>query len=617
MITEKPRSLEHQGSLPIFKSVAVIGAAGQTGELFTRMLFSVASVEAVIRGRQLNEAVASRVRVHTDIGQMLQTGPEAVILATPNPVDKVLEEIVKHVQRPTTLILPQNGVDVVPKAQVILAECPTQITLVRASLFTNVSRDSEGNLLYNPNKKRISLATVGEVDCDSLQKSEKMFTQAGFEVRTVHNYRAMERSKLAVNLLGSTSTVTGLTPKEAFSDAQIFALEHRGLKDRLRILESDGKVDATLWNVGRLRWAARIPTFIAVRFRRVFANMVAGERNNQLPAAARVIQEGQKAVESANFYHQEIINLGRKKSLESPLDEAISDILRRHERLDNGFSLASLDSNTKKNLLLEIFGLETKQLFVRSILPIRFVANRLFDLLTRKFEIKGKENLNGVQETLEKGQSVQVDPLHRSHADHEAVMKALRKTLPREVFRKYPIYILANTKFDKEIFSAILGYAYDHPMVQTLKEGDRDNEEAKWRAQIINSRSARIIGHLLETPCIFIVYLEGSRSRKGGLQEPAHGSSAWLLNSKFGLVIPTVIRGTEEILPPGENVPKRGRVSVEFCEAISTSALREQGAAVSRLERADRYLSRIVLRVIAGKLPEGEKGSFKTETSVS
>lgn len=607
-------SLGKRSSARAFDSVAVIGAAGQTGEVFTKSLAPVVRTEAVVREHRWKEGtVYPEVGIHTDIRQMLATRPEAVILAIPNPIGKVLEQVVQHVQKPLVLILPQNGIVDVDQAKEVLAGSEHQISLVRASYFTNVSRDHDGNVLYNPSKNRIALASVDVDQNENLLRAEATFTHAGFQVRVRPSYHSMELSKLVANLLGSTSTITGLPPMEAFSDPQIFALELRALKDRFRILEAAGiQIDTGLWKLGVLRWAARaIPGPVASRssgFRGLMARMVAKDRNNQLPAAARQINEGARSVESELYYHNPIISLGKKHGLESPVDEAIVDVLSRHGRITNNFSLASLEVDERRKLMLEVFGYETKKLFIGSMLPLKLIVDRLYEHYLNNLYIRGAENLVAVVRTLSQGKSVVIAPNHRSHTDNPTVVKTLRENLPLEA-RKYPVYIIAGMKFDQEMISGVLNHSYPHPVVCTLSE--EDNEEARWKAQIINSRASKVVGGLLEKPSIFVVYPEGGRSKKVvdgkvQLQKPSLGASTWFLNSKVGLVVPTVIRGTEKMLAPGEQRLHHADVTIEFCEAIETDWLRQQGATVSWRDK-DKFVSGIVMKRIADKLSAEER----------
>ena len=587
------------------RSVAVIGAAGKVGGFFTETLSKLTGVkvEPVLRG---------------GIGSALEREPEVVILATPNPTKEVLKEIadsVKNLKRPFTLVLPQNGVDVVSTAERVLEVSRSQITIVRASFFTTVGRDEDGKIVFNKDKKRIALAAVDQ-DEDALQKTANMFAQADFDIRVVDDYRSMEWTKLLANLFGSTSVVTGLSPEKALSDPDIFALEHRALRDRLTILKANKIEVADLWGVGKLRWLARIPMWLVQnqgplgrKFREYVAGKFATERNNQLPAAAIQINEGVRNVEPTNYYHLALTYSGKENGLESPVDRAIQSILRRHGR-DNDFSLNSLQPDERRNLLLEMYGLETEDVFIKrfsflGLELVRIALERIYEHYTDKFEVLGKENLKAVAEILKSGKSVLVAPNHRSHGDHTTIVKALRENLPSDT-RKYPVYIVAGMKFDKEEISGRFSHAYSHLVVWTLTEGD--NEEVRWKAQIINGRATKVIEKLLNKPCIVIVYLEGGRNKSENLelQPPALDSSWWVLNPNFGLIVPTVITGTEVMLPPGDQKPHHANITIEFCEGINAAELRNEKRKEPS-EEWDKYFSGKVLSVIAAKLSEKQK----------
>lgn len=610
-------AIEIEGALAIatqieearrFKSVSVIGAAGQVGELFTKTLSLIPGVkiEPVLRG-----GVSA-----------LEKKPEVIILATPNPIEKALEQVAKYAKYPSTLVLPQNGVGIGSTAQKVLAES-AQITIVRASLFTTVSRDQDGNLVYDGKRQRIALAPVGDNQAGKIERAADLFQAAGFDVRVVADHRSMEWAKLIGNLFGSTSSVTGLTPFETFSDPEFADIEHKALRRRFEILYKAGIKPADLWGIGQLRLFSRVPGFVGrdrgllgKTFRRYVAKKIAAERNNQPSAAARQIAEGASKVEPTGFYHPPIIDLGNRHGLESPVDSAILDILRRHEDSKDVFSLNFLSEAEKRRFFLETYKLETKEVFVNgvSILgvePLKILIEGMYNFYLDSLNVSGKEHLRKVADTLKGRKSVLIVPEHRSHSDHPTVVKALRENLPPEV-RGYPIYIVAGMKFDQEDLSGKFNRAYPHPVVWTVTESDTD--EIQWRAKIINKRARRIIGKLLKEPCIFVVYLEGGRNKSAdlALQPPAMHSSWWVLNPKFGLVVPTVITGTEKMLPPGEQWPHPADIAIEFCEPIGGDELAELRNERRKLpsERWDRDIAGRVMRRIAEKLPHHQRGGY-------
>lgn len=608
-----------------FHSVAVVGAAGQVGELFTRTLArnvgSDFSLAGVLRSRRLVDADSLPVTFHNQIGGMLADGPEMVILATPNPTEPALKELARHAQQPLTLVLPQNGVEVVPTAQRVLAEAGVPVTLVRASLFTNVSRDSEGRIVYRADKNRIALAPIGGEDVDgSVRKTTNLFKSVGFEVKVVPDYRAMEWAKLVANLFGSTSTVTGLTPLEALSDKDLFTIEHQALQDRFRALEAAGIAPANLWGMNKLRWLSRLGGIgritgpIGNIFRGFVAQKFAAERNNQPSSAARQIEEGATKVEATEFYHRPMTKLANKSGLESPADWAIVDILKHHGDTRTQFSLNALSNSERRNFLMEIHNLEKETVFVRTHpalrLFLRAVLKGMYRYFSKSSEVKGQENLANIAEILRSGKSVLMAPLHVGHSDHIALIKALEQGLPAEA-RGYSNYFLANRRFAGEPLSAVLGRAYDHPVVWTVSRDGSEDENLK--ARIFNRRSKEDIDQKLEQgPSIVTVYLEGGRNKTPDLvlQRPALNSSLWVLHPRIGAIVPVVIRGTENMLPPGRKWPNRADVSVEFCEPIDADQIRKGIRGVPRDIWDDHFVGKYVFAAIAARLPESRRGGY-------
>lgn len=596
---------QERGRKPVesYRSVAVIGGGGQTGSLFVSTLEPITRVYDVRRGG-IAEAIAKL--------------PELVILATPNPTREPLSDIAEHAlhaKKTSTLVLPQNGVDAAVTAQEVLNGFP--FNLVRASLLTTVSRTPQGQIDFNPDNKRIALALVAGTP-DSLQMTAATFGAAGFDVEVLADARSMEYEKLFLNLLGSTSTITGLTPYETFNDEELFAMELQASKDRKAIMRAAGINFAIKWTRSS-RYLANLPKFTEriPSVREKVADMIAGQRNNQPSAAARQIENGARIVEATHYYHEALVHLGRTVGLESPVDEAILAILKGNER--KIFSLASLSKAERRALLLEAYGLRTKEVFIKaaSVLGVEYkglVVDLLFRMNTESLTVSGKENLEPAAESLRSGKSVLIAPNHRSHADHTTVMTALREQLPADV-RRTPVYIVAGMKFDEEEFSNRFKDAYPHPVVFTLTRGD---SAERWRAQIVNSKASHRIDDLLREPCIFVVYLEGGRSKivedgKVQLQRGSIGSSLWLRDARFGLVVPTVITGTEKMMAPGQQRPSRAALTIEFCPGIPASEFRNKrnGNGVISASEYDAFLTDKVLREIAARLPEDQRGVYR------
>ena len=148
-----------------FKSVLVIGGTGQTGQLFINSLVTNPDINNfyVFIRQQTKKYFGGydKVSIFVNLKEALKNLPEVIILSTPNPTEEILQSIATYVKNSPVIILPQNGVDVVPTALRVFKNTKIQPqNLIRASLFTTISLGKEGQALYNHQKLRIALAPV-------------------------------------------------------------------------------------------------------------------------------------------------------------------------------------------------------------------------------------------------------------------------------------------------------------------------------------------------------------------------------------------------------------------------------------------------------------------------
>lgn len=325
-------------------SVAIFGIGGQTGGLFNEELERAQKQD----GSHLN--IMGVGRGPKDV--IMEQNPDIVILATPNilttpnPFEQSLRELAVSIEgkpKPNfILVLPQNGLDVVLLAREILGK---RINIVRASLMTPVHKD-----IYDRSKLRIALA---QTDGKGVVDVEKVFKSSGFKTKICPEWEVMERSKLLLNLLGSTGAITFLPLKDTLQDEELFRIEVKAMRDRLAILRADGYDVIDLPGVPLKLLTGimeNVPLEILVRSRHIIAKLVAGHRINYPPAAASKIQEG-KPTESFS-YHDPFIRIGRQYGLRSPIDEAILDLINEH-RLREFLNKPTMNLETRKQLLVQ------------------------------------------------------------------------------------------------------------------------------------------------------------------------------------------------------------------------------------------------------------------------
>jgi hypothetical protein len=178
------------------------------------------------------------------------------------------------------------------------------------------------------------------------------FVSAGFAVESYDNPHDMEWTKLLANSLGTTSSVTGLTPRETFADDALFSLELRGLRERIAIIKAGGIkllnipwAKTPLMRLGAMALPAHPPEAI----KRMIGETIAEGRRNLPSAATRRIMEGKDPSEALR-YHLPFIQLASQTGLTASIDAAIADIVGQHLRGE--INLREMTSPQKIELLL-------------------------------------------------------------------------------------------------------------------------------------------------------------------------------------------------------------------------------------------------------------------------
>lgn len=353
---------------PTFESIGIIGASGQTGRLYMERItstFPEMPITAIdVRGKKIS--FPDSVTSSTDIAAVLsqEKPPQAIILATPNPTDGLLKTIGDNLgdNFPLTLILPQNGVEVVGIAQRVFKNNP--VTLIRASLFSPVSNQENGSIKYNSNKLRIGLSLVPDApntvfDTNKaavLQKTETLFRAGGFDARVFDTFESMEWTKLILNAVGASGAVTGYTPEQTFGDSTLRVLEMKAISDRLQILKAAGIKYADIpW--GGANHLPLLDKLVIRGFRNhqplsaFIKKLIVSGRENK-PSGAWLSIKAEKPTEVV-YYHQPFIELARQYGLRSIVDEAILEVVRMHKVGET--DLTTKTPNDRRQLLLDIY----------------------------------------------------------------------------------------------------------------------------------------------------------------------------------------------------------------------------------------------------------------------
>jgi 1-acyl-sn-glycerol-3-phosphate acyltransferase/ketopantoate reductase len=603
--------------MTIFKSVLVIGGTGQTGQLFVNSLASnpnIGSLYVFIRKQSKKYfGGLEKVSIFSDLEEVLKKLPEVIILSTPNPTEEILGSIAKYVKNSPVIILPQNGVDVVPCALRVFKNTRIKTkNLIRASLFTTVGMGRDGMAEYDDGKLRIALASVDLNSGQSLEGVDEMFRESGFKTRLFESYESMEWTKLITNLLGSTAAITGLSIKDTFQNKELFELEIRALKSRLEIMGAANIPFAAIpWQkISLLSKAGLLPEKFLRYFRFQISDLIAQGRNNNPPAAARKISEGKPT--EIMFYHRPVIELGFRHGLRSPVDEAIFEIISEHEK--GVINLASLTTRERKDLLIEKYKKFMEKPFVQRKPLATSVVNRIVDFFCREFEVAGVENFASIRESIDKGKSVILVPNHASHADHPLIVKALRKNGFEDLAER--IVFVAGMKVRDELMGKIFHNAYARVLVSTPSSGLRTDEENR-KSQSINLKGFLEINRLLNSSCLLVLYAEGTRSRENKLLKAIPSVARYFENPNIEAIHPVAIEGSVSLLPVGSMVPRYGRAKVTVGEPLKPKELfkkAEEGLPTGMGKDIRNKMNEIVIDTVMKKLahflPKKQRGYY-------
>lgn len=297
--------------------VYVLGGSGQVGRLFQETL--------------LNPGYSVLPVGRDDIHLLDGLSSATLIFAVPRTADELMHRVGGLDITRSTILLPQNGVGLAGIAQEAFRD--QDAAIVRASLLTAVEAyDGSSTLQYNPNKLRIALSLVSG-ETSSLTSAAELFERSGYKSQIIEDTVSMEWTKLLLNTVGSTSSITGLTPEETFEDPYLAAMEIHGLKERLAVIGRSPDIRlARLMGAPPLDVISTIlsmsPERLLVELRGPIGQFVSKGRNNKVAGSFRRLQEGKPT--EIPFYHEPFIQRAEAVGLSSDVDRAIMATYQDH-----------------------------------------------------------------------------------------------------------------------------------------------------------------------------------------------------------------------------------------------------------------------------------------------
>jgi len=219
--------------------------------------------------------------------------------------------------RGTSVLVLQNGVGGDEIAKQVL-----EGSVLYSAIITLVVGVLEpGRVRLTTRKGGVGLAPANSGR--SLTALADLLRQAGFNVRTYDNYRAMKWSKLLLNLLANASpAILDMPPDEVFADSRLSMLEVTAFREALAVMRGMGLSPVSLpdYPVPLFAWA--LSTLPLVLLRPLFQRLVAGGRGGKMPSLHIDLSRG-KGKSEVEYLNGAVVRAAQQLNIRVPANEAL------------------------------------------------------------------------------------------------------------------------------------------------------------------------------------------------------------------------------------------------------------------------------------------------------
>jgi len=154
-----------------------------------------------------------------------------------------------------------------------------------------------------------------------------LLRQAGFNVRTYGDYRAMKWSKLLLNIIANASpAILDMPPNEVFADDRLSALEVTAFREALAVMRGMGLSPVSLPNYPVPLFAWALSTLPFVLLRPLFQRLVAGGRGGKMPSLHIDLSRG-KGKSEVEYLNGAVVRAAQQLGMRVPANEALYAVL--------------------------------------------------------------------------------------------------------------------------------------------------------------------------------------------------------------------------------------------------------------------------------------------------
>ena len=322
------------------KSIYIIGIGGRTGIMFGRELQGSCEITGIGMAREISAINGGKVKIQRsdnapetfnvsvvnpeNFGAAIEKKyPDFVWMAVRNPVSEAVKFYYRQFQGKQeipALILSQNGLSAIRDAQAALVEVlgpeGGRVRIIRVSLINGVDLKMEDDTAVINYKIPIKLG-AGATNGENVNDLKGIFSSAGIKCQEFGGKKVldMENSKLFTNLIGMAAAINGMPAGDGLRDKKIFKEETAMLKEFVAAVKKSGggfADDFAGYPIKFLAQTMRLPIWLLMPFRGLFANIVAKGRNRP------------KDMSEIDYYNGEVVKLGQQFSVPVPVNEKIT-----------------------------------------------------------------------------------------------------------------------------------------------------------------------------------------------------------------------------------------------------------------------------------------------------
>ncbi|MCD4801608.1 MAG: ketopantoate reductase family protein [Anaerolineales bacterium] len=212
----------------------------------------------------------------------------------------------------------QNGVE----SEKILADHIGEDLVIPGTVTSAVERKGKGDITVR------RLRGMAAADNHPISREIlPIFNQAGLNLKLYAQPESLKWSKLLTNLMGNASSaILNLTPAQIYSDPDLFDLEHKQLRETLKVMSRMGIPPVNLPGVP-VKLLALVVKYLPRQLSRpIFLKAIGGGRGGKMPSFHIDLYNGRGKSE-VDQLNGAVVRAGKKIDVPTPVNQLFTRVL--------------------------------------------------------------------------------------------------------------------------------------------------------------------------------------------------------------------------------------------------------------------------------------------------